>query len=933
MIKSLLSLLSLLTVALQLQSQVVLDPFFATQTDTVTILYDASQGNAALEGITQVYAHTGVITSNSTGPTDWQHVVGNWGTADPTVAMTSLGNDLHELVVHIPTFYGISSGEEVYALAFVFRNADGSVVGRSANGGDIFVDLFTGGYAALLTEPTEASQLLISHDSINVKALASEASSLKIFVDDSLCATATNATTLAYDFHTSAFGNGGHHIWLEATSDTNTIRDSAFYLKHQNPAIANPPGGMKDGINYLSDTSVLLQFSVPFKNFIYVVGDFNDWQLHPDYLMHKSTDNNTHWLVIDGLDPGVEYRFQYSVDEEQLRVADVFAEKILDPWNDGYIDESTYPNLIEYPHNKTTDAVAVLQCAKPPYDWDESISYERPAQSELVIYELLLRDYLSSHDYSTLIDTLDYLERLGVNAIELMPFNEFEGNESWGYNPSFYFAPDKYYGPADSLKKFIEEAHRRGIAVIMDMVLNHSFGQNPQVRLFFDPTAGQYGQPTAQNPWFLETAAHDFNVGYDYNHESPATKAFVDRVMRYWMEEYKVDGYRMDLSKGFTSNITIGNPGAMAQYDASRIAILKRMADKVWEVDSAVYIILEHFAENSEETELSNYGFMLWGNSNHDFSEALMGYGANLASVSHQSRGWNDAHLVGYSESHDEERLVYKMLEFGDAANGYNTKDLTTALSRAEMSAVFLLGIPGPKMIWQFGEMGYDYSINHCPDGTISESCRLSNKPIRWDYLEDHRRRRVFDTYAAMNALRNEHPVFHTDDFELDLSNDSKVIRLNHQDMNVVIVGNFDVVPHNVQPQFQHAGTWFDYFSGATKEVLDVNEIYELAAGEFHIYTDVALDLPDITAGIETQHAGESSLALFPNPSQGQCTISAQYTVTSVLVRNLSGKVVHAQNCNVTKVQLDLSHLAPGSYFIEATTEEAISVLPYTLLP
>ncbi|WP_243664309.1 alpha-amylase family glycosyl hydrolase [Rhodothermus marinus] len=90
--------------------------------------------------------------------------------------------------------------------------------------------------------------------------------------------------------------------------------------------------------------------------------------------------------------------------------------------------------------------------------------FERPPAHELVIYELLIRDFVARHDYATLIDTLDYLERLGVNAIELMPVAEFDGNISWGYNPAFHLALDKYYGPADDLKRFVDECHRRGIA-------------------------------------------------------------------------------------------------------------------------------------------------------------------------------------------------------------------------------------------------------------------------------------------------------------------------------------------------------------------------------------------------------------------------------------------------------------------------------------
>ena len=88
---------------------------------------------------------------------------------------------------------------------------------------------------------------------------------------------------------------------------------------------------------------------------------------------------------------------------------------------------------------------------------------------------------------------------MGINAIEMMPVNEFEGNLSWGYNPDYYFAPDKYYGPANNMKQFVDNCHKKGIAVIMDIALNHSFGQAPMVQLYWDAVNSR---PAANNPWF-----------------------------------------------------------------------------------------------------------------------------------------------------------------------------------------------------------------------------------------------------------------------------------------------------------------------------------------------------------------------------------------------------------------------------------------------
>ncbi len=162
--------------------------------------------------------------------------------------------------------------------------------------------------------------------------------------------------------------------------------------------------------------------------------------------------------------------------------------------------------------------------------------------------------------------------------------------------------------------------------------------------------------------------------------------------------------------------------GVWGQYDQSRIDILTRMANKIWEIDSTAYVILEHFADNSEETVLANYGMMLWGNMNHQYNEATMGYSSDLNGVSYKSRGWTVPHLVAYMESHDEERLMYKNIRFGNSAPTYNIKDTSVALNRIKLAAAFYFTIPGPKMIWQFGELGYDYSIFYDPaTGTVPD--------------------------------------------------------------------------------------------------------------------------------------------------------------------------------------------------------------------
>ena len=103
------------------------------------------------------------------------------------------------------------------------------------------------------------------------------------------------------------------------------------------------------------------------------------------------------------------------------------------------------PNLIDYPTGKTEGRATTLQTNQTAYNWLNT-DYTYPEKEKLVVYELLIRDFTDDGTIEAARQRLDYLEELGVNAIELMPFNEFEGNSSWGYNPNYYFAPDKAYG-------------------------------------------------------------------------------------------------------------------------------------------------------------------------------------------------------------------------------------------------------------------------------------------------------------------------------------------------------------------------------------------------------------------------------------------------------------------------------------------------------
>lgn len=808
--------------------QVTITPTFATQNDTVTITYDASQGNAALAGTSVVYAHTGVITNLSSNSNDWRYVQGAWGTDDSRMKMTNLGNNIHEIRYHINTFYSVPSGETVTELAFVFRDQSGNTVGRAADGSNINVPIYSSSFSAAITSPSTSNTIIDASDSVTIHGNASASAQLSIYVDGVLEASAANATTLDYEVQFSGLSQGLHEIAFTANNGSSTAGDTIEITSWAPGTPLAKPSWGEPGITWRND-SLYLELRAPNKPFVYVVGNFNDWKLDAPYEMNQAPDDTTFWIALDNLTPGQPISFQYHIGYDALRVADPYSTLVLDPWNDSWIADSTFPNLPEYPASFTTEPVSYTDPNAAEYQWDNSYVYERPNQEELVVYELLIRDFREGHTYASVIEKLDYLQDMGVNAIELMPIMEFEGNESWGYNPSFFFAPDKYYGPPNEVKRFVDSCHSRGIAVILDMVLNHAFGQNPLVRMYWD---GTNNRPASNSPYFNPVAKHDYNVGYDFNHASKETRYYADRILTYWVEEFKADGYRMDLSKGFTQKNTLGDVSAWGQYDQTRVDILTHYAQTVWNVDTSLYFILEHFADNTEEAALSDAGMMLWANMNHEYNEATMGYGSNLYGATHKSRGWTDMHAVSFMESHDEERLMFRNMEYGAQNVNYSTRATDTALDRVALGATFFLTLPGPKMIWQFGEVGYDYSIEY--------NGRVGNKPIRWDYFQDAKRRALYDHFVELGKLRAQNDIFRNDGtWELSLNTYTKRIGLGNDTMKAIVLGNFNITTQNVDPQFSHTGMWYEYFTNDSLDVLSTDTVLTFAPGEYRIYSDV----------------------------------------------------------------------------------------------
>ncbi|MDF9831754.1 alpha-amylase family glycosyl hydrolase [Parabacteroides sp. PF5-6] len=666
------------------------------------------------------------------------------------------------------------------------------------------------------------------------------------------------------------------------------------------PTTQKRPDGVTDGINYINDQTVTLLLYAPGKEHVHLLGDFNNWKKDNAYQLYK--DGDYWWYTLTGLEKGKEYGFQYLIDNA-FKIGDAYCEKILDPSHDSHIAATTYPNLNPYPV-ETDGIVSILQTGKKPYDWKVK-DFKTPAREELVIYELLVRDFTTAGTIQAVHDKLDYIESLGVNAIELMPIQEFDGNDSWGYNPCFFFAPDKAYGTAEAYKAFIDAAHQRGMAVILDVVFNHATGQHPFARLYWDGD-----RPAADNPWFNQEAPHPYSVFNDFNHEYTGTRDYFKRVLAYWLEEYKVDGFRFDLTKGFTQNRS--TEATAGTYDASRVAILKNYNDQVRGIKEDAIVIFEHFCDNREELELAQDGVLLWNNLNKAYAESDMGWKGSESALNrgcHTDRGWTIPALITYGESHDEERLMYKMQEYGN----YNMDtDKALRMQRAALGAAFLMATPGPKMVWQFGELGYDISID--------QNERTGKKPVLWEYYEEAERKALYDTYATLIDFRRQYPELFASPTAIEMQTsgtdwaNGRAIRLQGDEKDLVVLGNFTENPIEMYAGFTTIGTWEELFTGAITTVTEDtrNQKISLPAHSFKFYSTTSKETANETI------CPASPVKISYDPLSQAITIESDSPIIQAWLYSVSGALISQWQASST---LQVQGLSEGLYIIQVYVE------------
>ena len=781
------------------------DPAFVTEAMTEDITIILNTAGTAADGFTgELYAHTGVLTTDSATTGDWKHVLAEWGTNIPECKLERKEDNIWHYTIKggVHAWYNVPETETVTHIAFVFRSADSKIEVKD-NGADIFVELAKEGMSVKFLTPKHGDIYQVG-DEINVQIQQQAATNVKLYKNDTAVAE-TGSATLNYVYTPTEAEDIVFKV--VATDGKETIEETVSVAVLGETENATRPAGVENGVNVNGSEATFVLFA-PNKKSVVLLGDFNEYAPSNEYMMKK--DGNYFWITVSGLEEGVEYGYQYLVDGT-IKIGDPYATKILDPWNDKWIDASVYPNLKAYPSEYTSDIVSVFEINPTEYQWTAT-GYDRPAENSLAIYELLIRDFTEEGSINAVTAKLDYLETLGVNAIELMPIQEFDGNDSWGYNPCFYFATDKAYGTDEAYKYFIDECHKRDIAVIVDVVFNHATGQHPYAKMWWDSSANK---TTSQNPFFNVDAPHNWSVFHDFNHTYAETINYFDEVLKYWLEEYNVDGFRFDLTKGFVQNP--GNYDA-GGYSTQRIGILKHYAQTIRSVDEDAYIIFEHFCDQSEENELYNsVGALCWNNNQRNgYKQSVLGYTGSSFADFKKGR-------VNNIETHDEERIAYDAIKYAQSW----AKPWNVLTKRLQAVYAFHFLTPYPKMMWQFGELGYDVSIE--------ENGRTGKKPVRWNYFEDANRKALYDAMSKIISWRTDNEDYYGQDNLTvhtwsvgDAQMGGKVLVMDR----VIVVANFNNAQSTTSVNVPSAGEWTNLMTGE-KVQLGSTHSFTLAGSDY----------------------------------------------------------------------------------------------------
>jgi glycosidase len=921
---------------------VTVSPAAFEENQSITLTFAGNTINESTWGVTgnALYLWAWSFDSNDLNILDCP-TNGTWTNSNETNRLTyNSGTDTYTYTFTPTTFY---SRTGIGRIGFLIKAKNGTGDKKSQDS-TREVGLFN----VTLTSPVENSSTIINSGSnLSIGANNTNGNASYELFENGVSRTTFTGSTFSFT-DTNILINKSYE--LRVIQNSTTISKKFSVIINPGTISGALPAGLSNGINYNSSdaTKATLVLTAPGKDFIYVAGSFNNYQPTLSHAMKKDPTTGKFWLELTGLTSGQSYNYQYWVVDQTpvansprlVKIADPYSTLVLSPFDDQWTPATTYPNIPAYPSGQERE-VTVLQTGQTPYPWN-NVTFTKPKKEDLIIYEVLVRDFDIDRNYQDLIDKIDYFKNLKINAIELMPVMEFEGNESWGYNTSFHMALDKHYGTTNKFKEFIDLCHTNGIAVILDIAFNHAFGRNPLVRMWMnDPDGDGWGGPSSENPYFNTIARHSYSVGEDFNHSSSVTKEYTKDVLKHWINEYKIDGFRWDLTKGFTQNCA-GSQSCTDGTPTDRVAILKEYVDYTWNLDPTHYAIFEHLGSETEEKEWANYrisenpskGVMMWSEMHGEYEKLMKGsnISANIAGIGHKSRStFLGKRLLGYPESHDKERIAYSTLKGGNNGGAFPLlNNLSNTINRMSAMGAMSILVPGPKMIWHFADLGMDDSIYTCANGTVNTEtdgtagdCKLETKPQpQWseNWLADATRNTVYNNWRKFNILKTQEPVFEGDyALSIDGSNTEKQrlyvydTSLPSTDLkNIVVLANFSVNNENFTPDFPYTGTWYNLMDNTSINVTNTTSQILVPSGGFRVYGNQPAQSLLSNDEFETL----TDINLYPNPSNNYFQLSKAietveiYTITGQKVKGFEGGFS-------SDATFDISELSNGLYLVK----------------
>lgn len=519
--------------------------------------------------------------------------------------------------------------------------------------------------------------------------------------------------------------------------------------------------------------SIEFKLLAPYNDKVTLKSDFSNWQGIP---MEKD-DGGVFRAQVD-LEDGT-YQYKFSVQSKSWFLEPDTWVDIIDPHATN-IDDTNQTGIICIKDGKRT---------VDTYVWQHD-NKSLPGDHELVIYEMHVGDFSGGESdlhprgsYENVIEKLDYLTELGINAIEFMPLQEFPGDHSWGYNARHFFATESSYGTTADLKQLIDECHDRGIRVILDCVFNHVESDNPLTQIDHD----YWFHHEAQDPdnyWGPELNYEH----YDDNFDTYPARRFVGDVVRYWIQEYHIDGIRYDAAK------QIGNYDFMHWIvnEAKEAAGTKPFLN-----------VAEHIPETTSITNQDGPMDSCWHTSFYHTLIDLLSEGQYDADrlkdvLDPRRQGFmGAANVVNYLSNHDHDRLLVKL--------GNQEILDQTAFRRISLGMVLLMTAVGIPMVWMGEEFG-EYKPK-----TI-ESAKLD-----WSLLKNDENRSLFEFIKGLITLRKQTQALYTNNinFFYDALS-SKVlayVRWNDEGSRVVVIANFSdqYLADYTVTNFPQAGTWHEW--------------------------------------------------------------------------------------------------------------------------